>query len=220
MRIHCTHPLIQSTNVNKPAKAVVTFGPIQMDLTLKPNMENILVSDSCREIVKISDYGEVKECYLSISSKSIQILDLGNNLLLEVDYFVDSPVFKINPKHSNKVSIVFVLSSYLPLKQFYDSLFKRATVFEGNSIELSFVNRISRDTFIFSHKMLSAKKDLKVTELLMAIEQGNRLKNLLNIDSLLIVEYLRRDLKRYIKLYNDEKKQKEVCLLEVNKLQD
>lgn len=76
-----------------------------MDLTLKPNIENIMVADSCREIVKISDYGETRECYLSISSKSIQISDLENNRLLEVDYFVDSPVFKINPKQPNKVSI-------------------------------------------------------------------------------------------------------------------
>ena len=134
-----------------------------MDLTLKPNIENILVSDVCREIVKISDYGETKECYLSISTKSIQVADLDNNLLLEVDYFVDSPVFKINPKYSNKVSIVFMLNSNKPLKQFYDSLFKKPTTFEGKSIDLSFVNRISRDMFIFSHKIFSAKKDLKVS---------------------------------------------------------
>lgn len=88
-------------------KTVVTFGPIQMDLTLKPNIENILVSDICKEIIKICDYGETKECYLSISSNSIQVSDLNNNTLLEVSYFVDSPVFKINPKQSNKVSIIF-----------------------------------------------------------------------------------------------------------------
>lgn len=124
---------------------------------------------------------------------------------------MDSPVFKINPKQPNKVSIVFTLSSYEPLKQFYDSLFKRATSFEGKSIDISFVNRISRDMFIFAHKILSSKKDLKVSELLMVLEQKNRIKNLLNIDSLLVVEYLRRDLKRYIKLYHDEKSQKDLC---------
>ena len=106
---------------------------------------------------------------------------------MEVDYFVDSPVFKINLNNSNKVFIIFALPNYKPLKQFYDSLFKRPTAFEGKSIDITFVNRISRDTFIFSHKILSAKKDIKVTELLMAIEQRNRLKNLLNIDSLLII---------------------------------
>ena len=36
------------------------FGPIMMDLTLKPNIENIMVADSCREVVKIADYGETK----------------------------------------------------------------------------------------------------------------------------------------------------------------
>ena len=62
--------------------------------------------------------------------------------------------------------------------------------------------------FIFSHKIFSAKKDLKVTELLMVIEQQNRLRNLLNVDSLLVVEYLRRDLKRYIRMYGEVRQQK------------
>lgn len=66
-------------------------------------------------------------------------------------------------------------------------MFKRATSFEGKSIGITFVNRISRDMFIFAHKVLSSKKDLKVSELLMALEQRNRLKNLLNINSLLVV---------------------------------
>lgn len=225
-----------SNDPDCPGKAIVTFGPVELDVSLKTA---ILAAQSQGRlelpVYFVGPEQEEREGTLELSDSQIRLAHSFSEADYVFEYSIVEPQIAPHSKEVGKATFLFSEKYEAEMRRFERRLFAPGDLAASRShkalllrpqrasssapkLEVKFLSRSARDTFLFAVKAFLAKREIKHSAVIRKLESIN-FEREEDFNAILEIDNLKNDLMRYDRLYKqllaDKRRlQEEVARLE------
>ena len=227
---------IISNDADCPGKAIVTLGPVELDVALKTA---ILSAQSLGRlelpVYFVGPEQEEKEGTLELSDSQIRLTHNFSEANYVFEYSIVEPQITPNSREVSKATFVFNEKYEAEMRRFERRLFALHDLSASKShktivgrplqasstaprLEVKFLSRSARDTFFFAMKAFLAKKEIKHSAVIRKIESIN-FEREEDFNAILEIDNLKCDLMRYDRLYKQALQDKRKLQEEVGRLE-
>lgn len=227
---------IISNDPDCPGKAIVTFGPVELDVSLKTA---ILSAQSLGRlelpVYFVGPEQEEKEGTLELTDSQIRLAHNFSEANYLFEYSIVEPQITPNSREISKATFVFNEKYEAEMRRFERRLFAPNDLAASKShksiiarpqkasstaprLEVKFLSRSARDTFFFAMKAFIAKKEIRHSAVIRKIESIN-FEREEDFNAILEIDNLKSDLMRYDRLYKQALQEKRRLQEEVGRLE-